>query len=86
VDARRDFLVAGGILGGSELVLADPAELGDDGAQRRVAPEQRRYPDGVRGELVEACVQLPLAAVAPEVAPFVRAPRPHKISIASPNE
>jgi hypothetical protein len=67
-------------------VLPDPAELGDKRAERRVAAEQRRDPHRMRRELLELRVQIPLAAVAPEVAPLVRVARPHRISIASPNE
>src|SRR5579859_7318768 len=59
----------------SAVVRADPAELGDERAQRGAAAEQRRDPDRVRRELVELRVQLALAAVPPEVAPLVGAPR-----------
>jgi hypothetical protein len=65
---------------------ADPAELGGDGALRRIAAEQRRDARRVRGEVAEQQLELLEAAVAPEVAPLVCAPRHHRISIASPKE
>src|SRR5690349_794252 len=77
VDAGGKLLVALGVGPETQLVLANPAELCDDRALRRVAAEQRGDADRVRRELLELRVQLPLAAVAPEVAPLVRAPRPH---------
>jgi hypothetical protein len=70
-----------------QLVLADPAELGDERALGRVAAEQGGDADGVRSELLEQRTELLLAAVAPEVPPLVGAPRSHqRISIASPKE
>jgi len=60
-------------------VLADTAELPDDGALGSAAAEQRRDPNRVRRELVELRVQLSLAAVAPEVPPLVRAPRRRRL-------
>ena len=84
-DAGRDFLVARRVGRRVEVVLADPAELGDDGAQRRGAAEERRDADGVRRELVELRVQLALAAVAPEVPPLVCAARPQGASQPAPS-
>ena len=48
--------------------------------------EQRRDPRQMRLVLVEDRRELALAAVAPEVPPLGRAPRRHRISIASPKE
>jgi hypothetical protein len=72
---------------GIQLVLADPTELGDERALGRVAAEQRGDADGVRRELPELRMELPLAAVTPEIPPLVRAPGSHqRSSIASPKE
>src|SRR5205823_3613675 len=79
MDARGDRVVALEVAWRLQLVLADPAELGDERALRRVAAEQARDADGVRRELLELRIELPLAAVAPEVPPLVRAPRPHRL-------
>jgi hypothetical protein len=62
-----------------QLVLADPAELGDERTLGRVAAEQRGDADAVRRKLLELRMELPLAAVAPEVPPLVRAARPHRL-------
>src|SRR6266487_3180392 len=72
MDARGDRCVAPGVARRLQLVLADPAELGDERALRRVADEQGGYADGMRRELLELRIELPLAAVAPEVPPLVR--------------
>src|SRR5205085_494658 len=77
VDSRGDLGVALRVRRLPQLVLADAAELGDERALRRVAPEQRRDPDRVRRELIELRVELALAAVPPEVPPLVGAARPH---------
>ena len=57
-----------------------------DRAHWGVAAEQRRDARGVRCKVAEARRELTRAAVAPEVPPLVRRTRPHRTSIASPNE
>src|SRR4051794_14216378 len=79
VDARRDLRVALGVARAAQLVVADPAQLGDERALGRVAAEQRGDPHRVRRELLELRVELPFAPVAPEIPPLVRAPRPHRL-------
>jgi hypothetical protein len=76
---RGDLRVALRVAHALQLVLADPAELGDERALRRIAPQQRGDADRIRRELIELGVELSLAAVAPEVAPIVRAARPHRL-------
>ena len=70
----------------AQLVLANSRELGDERLAWRAAPEQRRDAREVRLVLVEDRRELPLAAVAPEVPPFVGVACRHRISIASPKE
>src|SRR5438552_14791597 len=79
MDARGDSCVALGVARRLQLGLADPAELGYECTLRRVAAEQGGDADGMRRELLELRIELPLAAIAPEVPPLVRAPQPHQL-------
>src|ERR1051326_985873 len=79
VDALGEVLVAPRICRRAQLVLTDAAELRHECAQWSVAPEQRRDPHRVRRELRELRIELPLAAVAPEIPPLVGAAGPHRL-------
>src|SRR4051812_29046542 len=79
MDAGGELRVALGVAREVQLVLADPAELGHEGALRRIAAEQGRDPYRVGRDPLELRRDLTPAAVPQKAPPLVGAARPHRL-------